>query len=405
MKRLLFGLFVALLTVLPIWSANAVQADGCLFFTETAGGEGGFSVCDDAQANFRSAFETWGLQKIGYPISQRYNRDGFVTQAFQKGIMQWRADGNYVALVNIFDDLHNDGFDEQLFVFRQTPRQFPAGWDGEGLTFAQVIAKRQALLDARPALHDAYFAAEDPLTFYGLPTSEVEDMDNHYAIRLQRAVLQEWKENVPWAAKGEVTIANGGDIAKELGGLPSAALTPEASAATPEATQAPQPTAEPTAEATQAPQPTAEPTAEATQAPQPTAEPTAEPTQAPQPTAEPTAEATPSLPAPSFDDCHEAPNSATAANYPVRIVTVQKASNPEVVRLENISSVPVDLTGWRMCSIQGDQEHDGISGTLAPGETKDFPYTGNGSIWSNSAQDDGVLYNASGQLVSYWIDQ
>lgn len=58
-------------------------------------------------------------------------------------------------------------------------------------------------------------------------------MGNHYAIRLQRAVLQEWKEDVPWASAGEVTIANGGDIAKELGGLPSAALAPVTGSAPP----------------------------------------------------------------------------------------------------------------------------------------------------------------------------
>ncbi|MGB0385297.1 MAG: WD40 repeat domain-containing protein, partial [Ardenticatenaceae bacterium] len=170
-------------------------------------------------------FENWGLQKIGYPISQRYVHDGFVTQAFQKAIMQWRAESGTVALVNIFDDLHKAGFDGTLLSARQTPRQLPAGWDGD-IGFDEVVQKRQALLAVRPALQETYFASSDPLTFYGLPTSEVEDMGNHYAVRLQRAVLQEWKEEVPWAKEGEVTIANGGDIAKELGGLPAEGLIP-----------------------------------------------------------------------------------------------------------------------------------------------------------------------------------
>ncbi|MGB0385705.1 MAG: hypothetical protein ACPGWR_12870 [Ardenticatenaceae bacterium] len=198
----------------------------CLFFTETGGGKGGYSVCDDAQADFRSAFEAWGLQKVGYPISRRYFHDGFVAQAFQKVIMQWRAESGTVVLVNIFDDLHNAGYDDILLEMRQTPKQLPDGWD-EDRPFDEVISTRQALLNERPALQAAYFASNDPLTFYGLPTSEVQDMDNHYAIRLQRGVLQEWKEDVPWAKAGEVTIANGGDIAKELGGLPVEALSPE----------------------------------------------------------------------------------------------------------------------------------------------------------------------------------
>lgn len=201
-------------------------ARDCLFFDQTGGGKGGYSVCDNEQARFRTAFETWGLQKIGYPISRRYWRDGFMTQAFQKAMMQWRPESGSVVLVNIFDDLHNQGYDDTLLATRQTPKQLPAGWDGDR-TFDEIVVRRQGLLDIRPALSATYFASNDPLTFYGLPTSEIQDMGNHYAIRLQRAVLQEWKEDVPWARLGEVTIANGGDIAKELGALPAGALVPE----------------------------------------------------------------------------------------------------------------------------------------------------------------------------------
>ncbi|HYN90159.1 MAG TPA: hypothetical protein VER55_16610, partial [Ardenticatenaceae bacterium] len=193
------------------------------FFLET----GGYNVCDDANAAFLSAFERWGLQRIGYPVSRRYTRDGFTHQAFQKAIMQVRHDqGGRIVLVNIFDDLSRDGFDQRLLETRQTPLPLPG--DPPGTPFEQVISTRQAYLNARPALRSAYFSISDPLTFFGLPTSQVQDMGNHYAIRLQRAVLQEWKENVPWARIGEVTIANGGDIAKELGGLPADAIVPEA---------------------------------------------------------------------------------------------------------------------------------------------------------------------------------
>ena len=40
-------------------------------------------------------------------------------------------------------------------------------------------------------------------------------------MRAQRVVFQEWKEDVPWARRGEVTVALGGDIAKEAGILPN----------------------------------------------------------------------------------------------------------------------------------------------------------------------------------------
>ena len=107
------------------------------------------------------------------------------------------------------------------------------------------------------------------------------------------------------------------------------------------------------------------------------------------------------LPAPSFNNCQADPNAAAAPNYPVQIVGIDKGA--EVVRLKNVSDAAVDLTGWKMCSITGNQLHEGIGGTLAPGETKGFGHPG-GPIWNNSEKDDGALYNASGQLVSYWND-
>jgi hypothetical protein len=60
----------------------------------------------------------------------------------------------------------------------------------------------------------------------GLPTSEVQDMGNHYALRAQRVVFQEWKQDVPWARAGQVTVALGGDIAKEVGLVPPVAAQP-----------------------------------------------------------------------------------------------------------------------------------------------------------------------------------
>jgi hypothetical protein len=106
------------------------------------------------------------------------------------------------------------------------------------------------------------------------------------------------------------------------------------------------------------------------------------------------------LPPPTFNACQADPNPDAAPNYPVAIVNINKSS--EVVTLKNVSPDPVDLTGWHMCSIKGNQEHP-ISGTLAPGEQRDFPGPA-GQIWSNSDPDPGSLYNTSGQLVSYHPD-
>ena len=76
----------------------------------------------------------------------------------------------------------------------------------------------------------------------------------------------------------------------------------------------------------------------------------------------------------------------------------------ETVVLRNISSATVDLTGWHMCSISGNEEHQGIGGTLAPGASATFPHSNPGNLWNNGERDDGALYNAQGQLIDYYFD-
>jgi hypothetical protein len=117
----------------------------------------------------------------------------------------------------------------------------------------------------------------------------------------------------------------------------------------------------------------------------------------PTPTSAPTATPTATVP------CKSDPNPAGAPNFPVRIVNVDKVA--EIVTLQNVSDTVVSVEDWNMCSINGNQEHDQIFGTLAPGQIRNFPNTGDGPIWNDTAQDDGALYNAAGFLVSYWVDQ
>ncbi len=198
------------------------------FYTQTTAGEDGFSVLNDDEARFWSEYQRLGgLQTVGYPISRRFLYDGFVTQAFQKLVLQWRPEVGQAWAVNIFDELSKGGFDEELLVRRQTPYPL-TDFDPPSASPAEVTENRLALLDENPDIRTRYFAMPDSLTTFGLPTSRVTDMGNHVAIRTQRAVFQQWTEQVPWAAQGEVTIANGGDIAKELGWLPASALKAEA---------------------------------------------------------------------------------------------------------------------------------------------------------------------------------
>lgn len=107
------------------------------------------------------------------------------------------------------------------------------------------------------------------------------------------------------------------------------------------------------------------------------------------------------LPAPTFNACQDDPNPDAAPNYPVQIVKIDKRA--EQVTLKNVSGEIVDLTGWHMCSVKGNQEHP-ISGVLAPGQEHTFDGPP-GNIWANGDQDKGSLYNTNGQLVSYWRDR
>jgi hypothetical protein len=124
---------------------------------------------------------------------------------------------------------------------------------------------------------------------------------------------------------------------------------------------------------------------------------TVTPTPTPQPT--PT---TPALPAPSYNACAEDPTAESAPNSPVQIFRVDKQA--EIVTLQNVTDQPVDLTGWHMCSFRGSQEFMGITGVLGPYEAKEFANVNGENIWSNENPDNGALYNANGQAVSFWRD-
>lgn len=121
----------------------------------------------------------------------------------------------------------------------------------------------------------------------------------------------------------------------------------------------------------------------------------------PTPTATPLSTATP-LPF----RCPRIPLSRPAAvpDFPIRLVRVDKRA--ETVQLQNVSGASVDLTGWHLCSVFGWQEHlpaGGTLGSLAPGQSADYA-NGGDNIWRNDVRDDGALYDATGQLISYWVD-
>ena len=200
------------------------------FFTQANGSGGGgnlgYRVTDEAGMGFWTAFQQLGGADVtGYPVSRRFAWNGFVVQAFQKLVLQWRPETKSVAFVNVFDEVNARGKDPWLRTVRSTPER--AVLDETGKSWEQVVAGRLALLDANAAIKARYLGTRDYVSRYGLPTSRVGDMGNAYVIRFQRAVMQQWKVDVPWAKAGQVTVANGGDIGKEAGLYPKEAVEGE----------------------------------------------------------------------------------------------------------------------------------------------------------------------------------
>jgi hypothetical protein len=250
MKRyLIILLTLCLISLLP--ASSAIFAEGAdwdlaggHFYTQTGSGGNGYSVTDESGVSMWSEFKRLGgVQSVGYPVSQRFQWKGYTCQAMQRVVFQWQPTGQ-VAFANVFDLLHDTGKDEWLLQSKQVPKI--ADWNGDvGKAWEDVVAGHLALLDANPAIKAVYNnVVGDPIQMNGLPMTPVTDMGNVYVVRCQRVVIQQWKQDMPWAKAGDVTVALGGDIAKEAGLLPDAnALNPIAtSGATTSAAPTPAPT-------------------------------------------------------------------------------------------------------------------------------------------------------------------
>ncbi len=194
------------------------------FFKEANGQGGagitGYIVTDDYHEPFWSDYGALGgVSGLGYPIADRFTLDGFTVQAFQKAVLQWHRDTQSFAFLNVLDMLHDQGADGWLQNSKLIPPPLESS-DDTGLTWDQVMQRHLAFLNANATLAQAYYATPDWLDRYGLPTSVVTDEGSVIVIRCQRAALQLWKTNQPFAAAGQVTVVNGGDLLKERGWMP-----------------------------------------------------------------------------------------------------------------------------------------------------------------------------------------
>ncbi|MHB0870203.1 MAG: glycoside hydrolase 5 family protein [Chloroflexota bacterium] len=200
------------------------------FFTQTNARPSGtttsgYAVTNDMGIPFRDEFQARGGEFVlGFPVTHRFILDGFVTQAFQKSVFQWRPETQQVVFLNTFETLTDQGFDDFLAA-RQIPRPLPPAPDLATLPFEEVAARHLGLLDQNEAIRAFYFSFPNPIDRFGLPVS-LEDFPNVFVIRAQRAAFQFWKIDAPFARAGEVTVVNGGDLAKEAGLWPGFSVVP-----------------------------------------------------------------------------------------------------------------------------------------------------------------------------------
>ena len=235
-------LVISMVLVFLFGPTNALAAPdnyetvGGHFFGQ-AGGQGGFGfgVSDAEGAGFWDTYrQLGGAELLGVPISRRFIWNGRATQVFQRGVLQYEPLEKRVVALNVMDMLHDAGKDAWLTSTRAVPAHLKTQAE-QGKTWTEIVTSRQAMLDAQSPIKDFYFAAPNPIAALGLPTSTVQDMGSHYAIRTQRGVLQLWKQDMPFAATGAVTaslvgefIRDSGIIQASLGSAGVAAFSPEA---------------------------------------------------------------------------------------------------------------------------------------------------------------------------------
>jgi hypothetical protein len=186
----------------------------------------GYTVTDADGLHFWTEYQRLGGPTyLGYPRSTRISQDGVVSQVFQRAVLRYKSPDTGITVVPLLDQLHADGHDSRLAAEWGIPAAEPPL--PSDLPPEKVAERLDSVVQDFPAFAAYLARVPDAAKLLGGPTSTVHDVGPYYALRLQGGVLQQWKDDVPWAKAGEVTAANVGDIAIELGVVPSAALEPE----------------------------------------------------------------------------------------------------------------------------------------------------------------------------------
>jgi hypothetical protein len=212
-------------------STLALAADRSEFFTQAGHGRGGYRISDDANAAFDSSFEALGgVGALGYPSSQRFQQAGFIYQATQGALLQWRPELGQAVLANTFDWFTSAGKDDWLLANAGIP--LPIQDDGSHGNWSAAEQTRLSWL-TDPAIKAAFLSAgslDRAVQLYGLPQSYPERHGPFVVQRFQRIAFQHWVDSVPgMPAPGSVVRVLGGDYLKQVGLIPAAAQAPSPS--------------------------------------------------------------------------------------------------------------------------------------------------------------------------------
>jgi hypothetical protein len=223
----------------------------------------GYTVVDDADASFWTEFRRFGgVDVLGFPVSRRYrypSDTGYLSQAFQRGILQWQPMLGRAQLANVFEQFTEQGRDDAL---EQAGIPRPRLGD-RSLSFADDAERRMGML-VEPRFLARYFfdpvsqspfdSQEQAWDFFGLPQTGPErpvyyrEKTNgkygaplylpYVAQRFQKGGLQMFLADVPLdptivpgdGKKGCIAITAVGRLARRLGAgkiIPSLATQPE----------------------------------------------------------------------------------------------------------------------------------------------------------------------------------
>lgn len=245
-RLMLFGLAVALLGLASILVPTPAPAHadispdyavrGGHFFSQTGAGKGGFGVRDMAGVQFWTEYERLGgPDALGYPISRPFwGPGGFLYQAFQRALLQWRPETGGAYLANTLEIIegHDQALNKQLFESYSIPysRQPKAG------TFQQEAAERLSWLTNEQIkaafltnpVNAQTWEVDSAMAYYGLPQSEPRRTGPFIIQRFQRIPLQLWVDRVTgMPAPGSVVGVLSGELAKVSGAVPRDAAVPE----------------------------------------------------------------------------------------------------------------------------------------------------------------------------------